>query len=96
MVNRDLIGEQRILAVDAYQCAVSDHTVEAAVTRAGGDHHHLLFRLGQGIGFTLHQGIVIGEEGTKFVWTMGESEKDAGHEAGLLLYRQDDAANILG
>ncbi|MCY1560337.1 hypothetical protein D9M68_974630 [compost metagenome] len=60
----------------------------------GGDHDHLLFRRGQAVGFTFHQGVVVGEESAEFVRPVGQHEEHVGHEAGLLLHREYPLAQV--
>jgi len=95
VVDRELIGDQRVLGEDAQDRAVGDHAVQAAVIGADGDHDHLLLGLGQAVGGTLHQRIVVGEEGAEFVGAVRQHEKHVGHEAGLGLHREDALAHVL-
>ena len=95
MVHRDLIGDERVLLVDAQDRAVRDHAVEAVVRRAGGDDDHLLLAFGQARRLE-HQRIVIGEERAELVGSMGQGEEDVGDETRFLLHLEDPSAQVFG
>ena len=74
---------------------MGDDAVLALVGARGGHHDHLALGLGQAA-FLLHQRVVVGEEGAELVGPVREGEEHVGDEAGLLLHREDAAANVLG
>jgi hypothetical protein len=88
VVDRHLVGDQRILLVDAQDGAVGDHAVLAAVGVRGGDHDHLALGLGQAA-VLFHQRVVVGEEGAPLGGPVRQGQEDVGHEAGFLLHRED-------
>ena len=94
VVDRDLVGDQRILRADAQDRAVRDHAVLALVGAGGGDHDHFALGLGQAA-LLFHQRVVIGEERAEFVRAVREGEEHVGHEARLLLHRDDALADVL-
>ena len=95
MVDRDLVGDQRVLLVDAQQRAVRDDAVEALVGAAGGDDDHLLLALAEAR-VAQQQRVVVGEEGAELGRPVREGEEDVGHEAGLLLHLEDLRADVVG
>ena len=95
MVDRDLVGDERVLLVDAQQRAVGDDAVEAAVDAAGGDDDHLLVALAEAR-LAQQQRVVVGEEGAELGRPVREGEKDVGDEAGLLLHLEDLGAHVVG
>ena len=95
VVHRHLVGDQRLLLVDAQQRAVGDDAVEALVGAAGGDDDHLLLALGEAR-VAQQQRVVVGEEGAELGRPMREGEEHVRHEAGLLLHRQDLRADVVG
>jgi hypothetical protein len=95
MVDRHLIGNERVLLVDAQQRPVRDDAVEAAVDAAGGDDDHLLVAFAEAR-LAQQQRVVVGEEGAELGRPVREGEKDVGDEAGLLLHLEDLGAHVVG
>jgi hypothetical protein len=95
MIDRNLVGDQRVLGTDAQDGAVRDHAILATVGIRGGDYDHLAFRLGQPT-LLFHQRIVKGEERAPFRGPVRQREKHVGNEAGLLLHLQDAGADVFG
>lgn len=75
---------------------MGDHAIQAAVVGADRDHDHFLLGLGQAVGFTFHQRIVIGEEGAKLCRPMGQHKKHVGNETGLFLHGKNPLAQVAG
>ena len=94
VVRGDLIGDLRVLRVNAQDRAVGDDAVHAVVRARGGDDDHLPLRLGESA-FLQHQRVVVGEEGAELVGPVREREEHVGHEAGLLLHLDDARADVL-
>jgi hypothetical protein len=61
VVGRDLVGDGRVLQVDAQQRAVRDDAAEAVVGARRRDHDHLAIGLGEATAFLLHQRVVVRE-----------------------------------
>ena len=95
VVDRDLVGDERVLLVDAQQRAVGDDAVEAAVDAAGGDDDHLLVALREAR-LAQQQRVVVREEGAELGRPVREGEEDVGDEAGLLLHLEDLGADVVG
>ena len=93
VVDGDLVGDLRVLGTDAQDGAVRDDAVVALIGAGSGDHDHLALRLGQAA-VLVHQGIMIGEERTKFVGPICQREKHIGNEPGFFLHRENAVADI--
>ena len=94
IIHGDLVGDVRVLRVDAQDGAVGDHAVRAVV--GPGRRHHDHFALGLGeAAFLVHQRVVEREERAELGRPPREHEKDVGHEAGLLLHLEDPRADVL-
>ena len=74
VVDRDLVGDQRVLGADAQDRAMRDHAIMALVGGRGRDHDHLALGLGQAA-VLLHQRVVIGEEGAELVGPVGQRQE---------------------
>ena len=85
VVRRDLVGHQRILAVDAQDRSVRDDAVQAIVGTAGRDDDHFPFAFRK-TGVAQHQRIVVGEERAAFVRTMRQRQKHVRYEPCLFLH----------
>ena len=96
VVDRDLIGHQRFLLVDAQQRAVCNHAVQALVGRTGCGHDHLAVALGQAALFLQHQRVVIREERAPFSGAPRERQKHVRHEAGFFLHLEHLGADVVG
>jgi hypothetical protein len=95
VVDRDLIGDERVLLVDAQDRAVCDDTVETVVGRAGRDDDHLALRLAQAA-LLEHERVVVREEGPELVGAAGQDQEHVRHEAGLLLHLDDARTDVIG
>ncbi len=93
MVNRHLVGDLRILRVDAQDGTVRDHAVWALVEPAGGDDDHFFLGFRQP-GFLQHQRVVIREEGAKLVRPVRQRHEYIRNEPGLLLHFEHLVADV--
>ena len=94
VIDRYLVGDQRILGVDAQQRAVGNHAIVAVVGRARGDDDHLALGFRQPA-VLQHQGVVVVEECAKLGRPVGQRQKDVGDEPGLSLHLDDPGANVV-
>jgi hypothetical protein len=74
VVDGDLVGDERILLVDAQDRAVRDHAVQAVVRAARRDHDHFLLALRQARRLQ-HQRVVVREERPELVRAVREREE---------------------
>ena len=95
IVDRDLVGDARVLRVDAQDRAVRDDAVEAVVRAGRRDDDHLALGLREAA-FLQHQRVVVGEERAELVGPVRERQEDVRHEPGLLLHLEDARADVLG
>ena len=95
VVDADLVGDERLLRVDAQDGAVRDEAVETIVGAGDGDDDHLALGLGEA-GFAQHQRVVVGEERAELVGTVGERQEDVGDEPGLFLHLEHPRADVVG
>ena len=90
VVDRDLVGDQRILRADAQDRAVRDDAVLAWLTPEVATT--IISRSALvSPPVLLHQRVVVGEEGAELVGAVRERQEHVRHEARLLLHRQDAA-----
>ena len=94
-VDADLIGDQRILRVDAQDRAVRDEAVEAIVRACHRDDDHLALGLGEPR-IAEHQRVVIREERAEFVGPARERNEHVWNEPRLLLHLEHPRADVLG
>ena len=95
VVDADLIGNERLLRVDAQDGTMRDEAVEAVVGAGHGHDDHLALGLGEAR-IAQHQRVVVGEEGAKLVRTVGECQEDVGDEPGFFLHFEHSRANVVG
>ena len=93
VVDGDLVRDQRVLGPDAQDRAVRDHAILALIGARGRDHDHLALGLGEAA-VLVHQRVVIGKEGAKFVRPVGQRQEHVRNESGLLLHREQAGADI--
>ena len=96
VVDGHLVGNQRLLFVDAQDCAMGHHTIKALVGRAGRGDYHLALTLGQAAFFLEHQRIVIGKKGSPLRGAARKGQKHIGNEAGLFLNCSDALLDVFG
>jgi len=94
-VDRDVIGQVRLLRADPQDRPVRDHAVRAVVGTRGGHHHEFALGLGQSL-VGVHQRVVIVEERPQLGGAASQRPEDVGHEAGLLDDRSQPLAQVLG
>ena len=95
VIDRYLVGHERVLGVDSQDRAVGNDAVEAIVGAGCRDDDHLPLGLRQPTVF-LHQRIVIREERAKFVRPVRERDEHVRHEAGFFLHADDPCADVVG
>ena len=94
VVDGDLVGDERILRVDAQDRAVRDDAIEAIVRARRRDDDHLALGFRQSA-FLQHQRVVVGEERAELVGPVRERDEHVRHEAGLFLDLDDPRADVV-
>ena len=95
VIHRDLVGDVRVLRVDAKDRSVRDDAIEAVVGPRSGHDDHLALRLAEAR-VAQHERVVIGEECAKLVRPVREREKHVGNESRLFLHLEHPRADVLG
>ena len=96
VVDRDLVGHQRLLLVNPQYRPVRHHAVQALVSRAGGGDDHLAFALGQAGFGAQHERVVVRKKRPPLGRAARQHQKNIGHKARFLLHLHNLLANVLG
>src|SRR5258706_11650790 len=93
IIDRNLVGDQRILRVHAQNRAVRNHAIVTLVRGTRRYDDHLALGLGQSALFQ-EQRVVVREKCAELVGPVRERQKHIGHETGLLLDFLDALAHV--
>jgi len=96
VVHGHLVGDERLFLVDAQDCAMRHHAIQALIGGAGGGDDHLALALGQAAFLFEHERIVVRKEGAPFRRAAGKREEHVGDEPCLLLHFKNPRADVLG
>ena len=95
VVDRHLVGNQRVFGANAQNCPMRHHAILALIQIAGGDHNHLALGLAQLAGL-VHQRVVVGKKGAKLIRPVRQGEKHIRDKTGFFLHGQDARAQVFG
>jgi hypothetical protein len=86
VIDRHLVGNQRLFLIDAQDGAMSHHAIQALIGSAGGGDDHFALALAETAVLLEHQRIVVGKEGAPLGRPASKGQKNIGNKARLLLY----------